>query len=123
VSIQNFELYQFDFSGSIENLSNRSNHNDTNPIWSPDGTALAYRALSGGNQFIILRQQDESEEKVIARFDGVFIRDMQWIDAHRISLISAYSGQSKLCTLDVITQELSCSESGLSFGSLSWRLP
>jgi Tol biopolymer transport system component len=119
-TLQNFELYYFDMAGTVDNISNRSTHNDTNPIWSPDGSRLAYRASADSSQFIILKEAGELEA-IVGRFDNVFLSDMEWFDNQTLSIISSYSGRSSLCSLDILSQENQCSAPGISYSGLSWR--
>lgn len=119
-TLQNFELYHFEFSGTVSNISNRPTHNDTNPVWSPDGSRLAYRALADSVQFLMI-QEAEQLETIVGRFDNVFVRDMQWADEQSLSLILSHSGLSSLCSLDIQTQASRCTEREFSFFSLSWR--
>lgn len=119
-TLQNFELYAFDMEGTLSNISNRSTHNDTNPIWSPDGSLLAYRALGDSVQFIFI-QEAGALERVVGRYDNVFIRDMQWFDNQTLSIISSYSGQSSYCTLDILSEVSECDEPGVMLFGMSWR--
>lgn len=119
-TIQNFELYHFDSDGSVSNISNRATHNDTNPIWSPDGSQLAYRASGDSAQFIILQEQGQLEV-IIGRFDNVYLSDMQWRDNQTLSIVKSYSGSSSLCSLDILSAETQCSMPSISYSNLSWR--
>jgi Tol biopolymer transport system component len=119
-SLQNFELYAFDIGGTFRNISNRPTHNDSNPVWSPDGTRLAYRAQGDSISVVMLQQAGQAEE-LVGRFDDVFISDMQWYDNRTLSLISSYSGHSSFCSLDVLSEISQCSEAGMMLFGLSWR--
>jgi hypothetical protein len=119
-TLQNFELYHFDMSGSVSNISNRPTHNDTNPIWSPDGNRLAYRASGDSAQFIMVQEAGKLET-VVGRFDNVFLSDMQWIDNQSFSIISSYSGSSRLCFLDISLKTEQCNEASNAISNISWR--
>jgi dipeptidyl aminopeptidase/acylaminoacyl peptidase len=106
----NFELYLFDLnSDEVRNLSNRPVHNDTNPVWSPNGKHILFRSLNDAGQFLVTMTVDHLDQTTLYRLTDALIHQALWSpDGRRVSFLAAQSGRKQLCLIDLADTSLNC---------------
>ncbi|MEG1738250.1 MAG: S41 family peptidase [Odoribacter sp.] len=64
--------------GITYNLTNSSDANDMNPVWSPDGKWIAYISDKSGEFNIWIRDAINGEERMLTQDLKTYIFDLQW---------------------------------------------
>ncbi|HLV35699.1 MAG TPA: hypothetical protein VKY59_11320 [Spirillospora sp.] len=106
----NFELYLFDpRTEEVRNLSNRPVHNDTNPVWSPDGERILFRSLNDAGHFLVLMDADGSNQTTLHHESTALMSQVRWSpDGRRASFVVTRSGQKHLCVIEIASGEVDC---------------
>ncbi len=75
--------------GDARNLTNTPGNHERNPVWSPDGKAIAYLSDAGGEYALKVQPQDGKGEVRSYTLKGAgFYRDLKWSpDGKRIAYI------------------------------------
>ena len=72
--------------GNTRNLTQTSSAEEDHPVWSPDGTQVAYTTDSSGEQQIAVRDAQQGPERLLTHFaSGYFYRPAWSPDADRIA--------------------------------------
>lgn len=118
-----YELYLFDLnSDEVINLSNRRNHNDTNPAWSPDGKSFAYKSLNGSVDLIIVQLLDGTHQQVVHSDADARISQLHWSpDGQALAFVSNAPLVYSLCVLHLDDEVLSCPIVTRKISELAWR--
>lgn len=97
-----FDIYLYD--GATDTLTPLTADNpdrDTTPVWSPDGTRIAYRARSGGNSDVWVMDADGSNKTRLTTDSG-FDGDPRWSpDGSQLLFTSDRTGDYEIWIMDV----------------------
>jgi Tol biopolymer transport system component len=117
----NFELYLFDVaSDEVRNLSNRSTHNDTNPVWSPDERHILFRSLTDSGQYLVLMNPDGSDQQTLFHIREGLFSQVNWSpDGEQVSYVLNQSGDKRLCIFRAADSTVNCPASDVD--QASWR--
>ena len=106
----NFELYLFDAqSDEVHNLTNRSTHNDTNPVWSPDEQHILFRSLTDSGQYLVMMNPDGSDQHNLFHIrEGLFSQANWSPDGEQVSYVLNQSGRKRLCIFRTADETVNC---------------
>lgn len=119
----NYELYLFDArDGTMTNISQRRQSNDSQPAWSPDGEQVAYKAVGNADSLVILTDADGGDSRVVFSEPRVFLSDLAWSpDGALLGFLVNAGGAGRLCLLDVAAETVACPVAAREMGELVWR--
>jgi Tol biopolymer transport system component len=96
----NSEIYSMDVDGTNQTRLTNSAGEDSNPVWSPDGTKIAFESNRTGNSEIFVMNADGSNQINLTNNAGSDF-DLSWSpDGTKIAFVSDRTGDSEIFVMN-----------------------
>jgi serine/threonine protein kinase/Tol biopolymer transport system component len=101
-------VWIFDLVGKGEPQRFSTEENEHHPVWTPDGTRLAFSGLENGNQNVFWRPADRSQERerLAQKKDSMLSPDSWSPDGQRLAITEQTPGGWDVSILNLKTREL-----------------
>lgn len=109
-------------SAEVVNITQLGNSNETQPVWSADGSKIAYKLLTGTDQSVVIINADGSDQHILYRDPDMRISNISWSpDDTRVSFLLNPVGETHMCIAVLADGDVECPYSARRLSEPVWR--